>query len=612
MNFKNWKTTHNNHTFQTVSSPTEMFTLLLRIRNLTSEDTIAFDTETDGLTNDRELVLFQVGFHDDTYLIKPTDASKVFKALLDTEVTIIAHNLSFDLVTMIIHDETFKQVIQAKLRSNPERFVCTMTFSRILDGNAMWNRHGLNAVANKYNCYVKSDENMSTYALRKNQPTLIPPLEDPEFLWYAATDIVMLLDIYNRQCNEANDTQLKLLQLECVFHVLAGLMCHKGIRIDLDKLEDFSIKLNNESVRLLSELERNYQVELKSWHNRSDLANAIKQLGGVFPATEGEPKVNKKALKKVRHDPDCTPEASKFITEFLKAKSAVSDATKIPGYKALAEPHKTTNQPLIHADFKPIGTVTGRTSCSTPNLQNVRKRGELSPRRLFVPNDNHKLASCDYSGIELRVLAWLADDEVLAGHISEGYDMHQAMADYIDTDRFTAKCAVFGMLYGEGTKSRSENYNLTYEQSEGVARKFMSTYEASSWFLHNSVNEAKRKFMAAVGKDSQVELSTGWKCNVRRFDDGGFPAYLAANYHIQGWAAWCLKKASLKLFEADLWKYCVMSVHDEFIFEFPEGQADTLLREVMDVCTLTVYIQGQPFKFELDGEVFPSFWGSTL
>ena len=611
MNFKDWQKSHNNHHFKAVSARTEIRRLIRQIQNLTSDDTIAFDTETDGLTNDRELVLLQVGFHDNTYLIRPSEASKVFKALLDTEANIIAHNLSFDLVTMIIHDATFKPTIEAKLRSNPSKFICTMTFSRILEGNAMWNRHGLNAVAERYDCYVKSDESMSTYALRENQPTLIPPLDHPDFLWYAATDIVMLLDIYSHMNNEANENQRELLELECVFHVLAGLMCHKGIRIDLAKLDEFATKLNNESVRLLSELEVNYNVELKSWHNRSDLANAIKQLGGVFPEPEDEePKVNKKALKKVRHDPDCSPEASKFITEFLKAKSAVSDATKIPGYKALAEANKDTGAPLIHANFRPIGTVTGRTSCNTPNLQNVRKRGELSPRRLFIPNDNHKLASCDYSGIELRVLAWLAKDSVLAGHIAGGYDMHQAMADYIDTDRFTAKCAVFGMLYGEGTKSRSENYNLTYEQSEGVAMKFMSTYEASAWFLHNSVANAKMHFMAAVGKDSQVEIGTGWKCNVRRFDDGGFPAYLAANYHIQGWAAWCLKRASVKLFQADLWKYCVMSVHDEFIFEFPEDQVEDLLQQVMDVCTLTVYINGQDFKFELDGEVFPSFWGS--
>ena len=610
--FNNWSKTHEGHECVTVTERFALMKLCGDLKSLGKSTFIAFDTETDGLTTDRLLVLLQVGFNNKTYLVSPDDASRVFGSMMNSEATIIAHNMSFDLITMMIHDDHFKDVIERKLISHPERFMCTMTLSRVLHGNAVWNRHGLNAVAEMYNCYINSDESMSTYALRENQPTLIPPLENPDFLWYSASDVIMLANVYEYMKAEANEQQVDLATFETMFNVIAGLMCHKGMRIDMAKLDEFTEKLNTESARLLEELNDKYGVNLRSWHNRGDLANAVKKLGGVFEdVPEGEtPKVNKKALQAVRHTEDCPEDASRFITEFLKGKSSVSDANKIPGYRDLAV--TTDGVSVLHPNFKPIGTVTGRTSCNNPNLQNVRKRGELSPRRLFIPREGYRLTSCDYSGIEVRVLAWLAQDSKLADHITEGYDMHQAMADHIGTDRATAKFAVFGMLYGEGTKSRSENYGLTYEQSEEVANRFMTTYPSSAAFLNGSVEHARETLATVRGRDSYVPIRTGWRCNVRRYDDGNWPAYLAANYHIQGWAAYYLKLAANRLFKEGFWKYCVMSVHDEFIFEFPEITAAWLLRQSMDIAEFEVDINGKPFRFEMEGAVYRTCWGGNI
>ena len=622
MSFGEWRYTHEGVRCVAVDGHAALFGLCGEVRRRPAGSVVAFDTETDGLTHDRRLVLFQVGWDDQVWLVKPDDAGRVFSAMLQGEATLVAHNLSFDLLTMCIFDSTFVEGVQRVLRESPGRFLCTLTFSKCVFGGAAWVRHGLNHVARRFGCYVESDERLSTRALRSETAesgTLFfqHPLDDHDFLWYAASDVIMLLSICGELEARASDRQRLLATFETVFAVLAGFMCQRGMRLDLEKLDRFRGVLESESARLLSGLNERFGVQLKSWHDRRGLAAAIRKFGGVFDEDDVDfggyalvdrvdtPKTNKKVLRDLRRRDGCSERLARFITEYLAGQGAVSDATKIPGYKLLA-----TGDGVLHADFKPLGTVTGRTSCNKPNLQNVRKRGELSPRKLFIPRDGFRLASCDFSGIEVRVLAWLAQDGVLAGHIRDGFDMHQAMADVIGADRFTAKCAVFGMLYGEGVQSRSENYSLSLAQSEAVAERFRQVYVRSGLWLDGAMNHARAELETVDGVDSFLEVGTGWRCNMRKHREGGWLSYLAANYHIQGWAAHFLKRAALRLFGAGLWRFCVMSVHDEFIFEFPAGDAERLLGDAMEACTLTVDVQGEPFRFELDGEVFESFWGS--
>lgn len=620
--FENWTKEHGGVRCASVQTEYDIRSLCGRLRRLTDDDVIAVDTETDGLTHDRILVLLQVGVGDNVWLVKPDEADRVFSAILNSQATITAHNLAFDLLTLMIHDGSLSDQIAHVMKTSPYRFMCTMTLSKVLHGNAGWNRHGLNHVAKELGCYVYSDERMSVRALRTetfehNTLFFQEPTDDHEFLWYSASDVIMLLDVHRQLTGQASEGQLTLATFETCFAFLAAVMCQKGMLLDMEKLDEFSDILQRESKKLLSELNQKYGCALKTWHDRKGLASAIRSLGGVFDedreateegslvAKQAIPKVNKKALQDIRHGDGCSPDLSRFITEYLRGKSTVSDATKIPGYKLLATPEH-----VLHADFKPLGTVTGRTSCNKPNLQNVRKRGELSPRKLFVPRPGYSLASCDYSGIEVRVLAWLAQDGVLAGHIRDGFDMHQSMADHIGADRFTAKCAVFGMLYGEGARSRSDNYGLSLEQSQAVADRFADTYRRAALWLDGAVGHARAQLEELDGSDGHIDIGTGWRCNVRKHKKSGWPAYIAANYHIQGWAAHFLKRAALRLFASDMWQYCVMSVHDEFIFEFPTDEAECMLRDVMKTATFSVDVAGEPFKFELDGEVFESFWGS--
>lgn len=251
----------------------------------------------------------------------------------------------------------------------------------------------------------------------------------------------------------------------------------------------------------------------------------------------------------------------------------------------------------VHTAFALAATNTGRLSSTDPNLQNIPVRTEEGRkiRRAFVAAPGHKLLSVDYSQIELRLVAEMANIAALKQAFHEGLDIHAATAaqvfgvplDKMTSDiRRKAKAINFGIIYGISGFGLGRQLGIP----PGEANAFIKTYlerfhELKAWM------EATKAFARQHG---YVTTLFGRRCYMPGIQDKnparrGFAERQAINAPIQGTAADIMKRAMARvpkaLDEAGLDARLLLQVHDELLFEVPEGQAEAaaaLVRELME------------------------------
>src|SRR6266567_5188957 len=238
----------------------------------------------------------------------------------------------------------------------------------------------------------------------------------------------------------------------------------------------------------------------------------------------------------------------------------------------------------VHTSYNQAVTNTGRLSSSEPNLQNIPIRGEEGRkiRRAFVAGNGSLLLSADYSQIELRVLAHLSEDRVFCDAFARDEDIHTRTASEVfglfpemvtAEMRRQAKTINFGVIYGQGAFSLAKQLGV----APRVAREFIDNYFArhsgARTFLENCVKGAEEKGYVTTLLDRRLPIpdimsSNG---NVRAFAQRN-----AVNYPIQGSAADIIKQAMVhvaaRIRREGLESRLIMQVHDELVFEVPEGE----------------------------------------
>lgn len=250
---------------------------------------------------------------------------------------------------------------------------------------------------------------------------------------------------------------------------------------------------------------------------------------------------------------------------------------------------------LVRPSWNQLGAESGRMSCSDPNLQQVPRGPEY--RRCFVARPGCVLVKADYSQIELRIAARVADERVMIAAYQEGRDLHTLTAASIlgkpaeavaKADRQLAKAVNFGLLYGMGWRGlkgyAKANYGvgLTDAQAREYRDGFFRAYPGlKAW--HRRV-EAAVKRRAGSGAAAVYETLTlgGRRCVLpaakKRSDGTLYPNVTEAlNFPVQGTGADGLKLAIARLWEtraACLGAVPVLFCHDEVVLEAPEGQAD--------------------------------------
>lgn len=250
----------------------------------------------------------------------------------------------------------------------------------------------------------------------------------------------------------------------------------------------------------------------------------------------------------------------------------------------------------IRTSFNQTETRTGRISSAEPNLQNIPVRTELGRelRRYFTAREGCVLIDADYSQIELRVLAHMANDANMIEAFRSGTDIHRVTAAQVfgvppelvtSKMRSNAKAVNFGIVYGISAFSLAKDIGVSNREAQEYIASYMATYSAVADFMKGSIEQAKRDGYARTlyGRRRYLPELSASNFNMRSFGER-----VARNMPIQGTAADIIKLAMVRvrarLREQGLSARLIMQVHDELIIEAPiseENEAKRILEEEM-------------------------------
>lgn len=252
----------------------------------------------------------------------------------------------------------------------------------------------------------------------------------------------------------------------------------------------------------------------------------------------------------------------------------------------------------IHTHFQQLVTVTGRLSSTDPNLQNIPTRTELGKqiREIFVPGEGYDyLLSCDYSQVELRVLAHIAQDELLLESFLHGQDVHARTAaevfgvplgEVTGTMRTRAKAVNFGIVYGISDFGLAKQLDISRSEAGRYIENYLGRYTGVKKYMDDMVASAR--------KNGYVQTLFGRRrylpdINSRNFNIRGFAERTAINTPIQGTAADIIKIAMInvqKMLEQGNYKSRILlQVHDELLLEVTADEREEvgkLVKQTME------------------------------
>jgi len=266
--------------------------------------------------------------------------------------------------------------------------------------------------------------------------------------------------------------------------------------------------------------------------------------------------------------------------QLAKLKSTYTDS--LPGYV-----NPQTNR--VHTSYALAATTTGRLSSSEPNLQNIPIRTEAGRkiRTAFIPEKGYKLVSADYSQIELRLLAHIAEIPQLRQAFADGIDIHAMTASEMfgvpvqgmpSEVRRRAKAINFGIIYGISAFGLANQLGIGREEASAYIRKYFERFPGIRDYMDQT-----KTFVRANG---HVETIFGRICHFpavasKNPSERAFVERQAINAPIQGSAADIIRRAMIRMEEAltaaKLDARMLLQVHDELVFEVPEAQVEAVL-----------------------------------
>ena len=375
--------------------------------------------------------------------------------------------------------------------------------------------------------------------------------------------------------------------------VLYRMEC-EGIEIDRDLLVQFG--------QMLSERIDACESLIFGYADGPFNINSPKQLGELLFDRLGLPPVKK---TKTGYSTNAD------VLEKLKSKHHIIPA--IMDYRMLTKLKSTYADGLlkqiaddgrIHTTFQNLVTATGRLSSTEPNLQNIPVRTDLGAeiRKMFVPKAGHVLVDADYSQIELRVLAHIAKDDVMAHAFKNGMDIHAVTASQVfgvpveevtSLQRRHAKAVNFGIVYGISEFSLSEDIGVSRYEAKEYIESYLTNYRGVRQYMKNVVEDARATGYTETmfGRRRYIPELKSSNFNVRSGAER-----IALNTPIQGTAADLIKLAMIRVDEALREKFpeakLILQVHDELIVECPEtiaaDVAALVSREMEGVAELNV------------------------
>ncbi len=578
------------------------------VKDLAKQTEFAIDTETDQLYPINANVIgisisFEVGegFYITRDLVDTdTEASKHLRDLIQSNSVVkIGHNMKYDFLTLG----------NANLKLHPMSFD-TMVASYVL--NAGVRQHGLdNLIFNELGYQMQSIEEL----IGKGRNQISMAEADVEKVsWYAAEDADMTLRL-----KEIFAPQLKAEGLEKIFHdiempLVEVLACMErfGVKLDIGLLEKLSVQAQKEITQLEKDIYKLAGEEFNigspkqlqeilftklnltsGKRNKTGLSTAA----GVLEQLVGEHEIIEKILS--------YRELTKLLSTYLHALPALVNI----------------RTGRVHTSYNQTVAATGRLSSTDPNLQNIPVRGTgigSEIRKAFIAEKGYKLLAIDYSQMELRIVAHLAQDENMMEVFNKKEDIHTNTAAAIfdvlpgevtDDMRRDAKTINFGVLYGLssfGLASRIGAVSRT--DAKEFIDKYFEEYSGVQMYLEN--------IKAEVNENGFIRHELG---RIRKFPEIRSSQFFvraaaeraAINFPIQGLQADILKIAMINIHKEVSGKEeeikMLMQVHDELVFEVRDDVVDKWVKKIKplmeDAYKLTVPVIAEAKVGENWGEM---------
>src|SRR5213083_2284878 len=269
-----------------------------------------------------------------------------------------------------------------------------------------------------------------------------------------------------------------------------------------------------------------------------------------------------------------------------KLKSTYTDA--LPNYV-----HPQTHR--VHTTYALAATTTGRLSSNEPNLQNIPVRTEdgRKIRRAFIASPGHKLVSADYSQIELRLLAEIADIAVLKQAFREGLDIHAMTASEMfgvpiknmpGEIRRRAKAINFGIIYGISAFGLANQLGIEREEAGAYIRKYFERFPGIRDYMEETKAFAKKSgyVLTLFGRKCHYPDIVNSNASIRAFNERA-----AVNARLQGTAADIIRRAMVRM-DGALARHkraaqMLLQVHDELVFEVPDAEVEQTLPVIKKV-----------------------------
>jgi DNA polymerase I-like protein with 3'-5' exonuclease and polymerase domains len=511
------------------------------------------------------------------------------------------------------------------------RIIDTMVIASLLDENRF--SYSLNALAFEYLSKTKSEKNLTEAA----RDFGVDPKAE---LWklpsmyvgpYAEVDAELTLELWNFFKPLITKEDLwSVVNLELdVLPVLID-MTWKGVRIDQNRVERTRDFLLKEEKTMLSKIKHITGMNVEVWAAQS-LAKAFDVVGINYPKTEkGAPSLTKSFLSEQNH-------------ELPKMILRTRDLNKTSGTFINTIMKHTAKDGRIHSHINQIrsddgGTVSGRISMSNPNLQQIPARDpELGPmiRSLFLPEENEKWASIDFSQQEPRILVHYAHafgksqghDMKGVQEFVDGYqndpdmDFHTMVADMAKINRKQAKTINLGMMYGMGVNKLSDQLDIPVEEAKILVNQYHDRVPFVKMLMHGVMNKLNSR-----QSSGSIRSILGRKCRFELWEPDTFAmnkalplkdalnehgpttrlkrayTYKALNRLIQASAADMTKKAMVDIYKLGI--VPLIQIHDEIAVSVSnDDQIDSIVYAMENAVKL-----GVPNK--VDVEIGPS-WGES-
>lgn len=344
----------------------------------------------------------------------------------------------------------------------------------------------------------------------------------------------------------------------------------KGIKIDDNALNVLKGKIDKELKKIEKKI---YKISGKEFN-----INSPKQLSEIL-FSENELNISSKGIKKTstKNISTSASELEKLIDEHVIVPEILHQRRlqKILSTYVIPLSEFRAKDGRIHTTFHSLGTSTGRMSSSDPNLQNIPIRGEWAAelREVFIANKGKKFLACDYSQMELRVVAHIARDKNMIEAFKGEQDIHKRTASLVfgveenkvtSDMRYRAKALNFGIIYGIGARAFARNAKISVDEAQDFIDRYFSVFHKVSEYMESAKQKARDSGFAVTmfGRKRLLPDIHSQNPQFRAFSER-----VAINMPIQGTVADIVKMAMVetdkKFSQIDL----LLQIHDELLWE---------------------------------------------